>query len=244
MRIPGEERFGVVLIGTVDGANNAFTFPSAPVHGSERVYVNRQRLYRGDDYQMTGTSIWFNVAPPSGGPPVADYAEGSWTGTAQGTATATAVSYAEAGEAFAVGSIFIATVSTNPATLLGYGTWAAWGAGKFIVGLDSGDTDFDTAEETGGAKTHTHAAGTLATSADTAGTPAGTVAAIDATADAGAQASLGLGAVFAFNSHTLPAPTFTGSALGGHGHTVASGATASGSSLPPYITAYLWERTA
>lgn len=58
-----------------------------------------------------------------------------------------------AGEAFPVGSVFIGVVSTNPGTLLGYGTWLAFGAGKVLVGLDSGDTDFDTVEETGGAKT-------------------------------------------------------------------------------------------
>ena len=58
-----------------------------------------------------------------------------------------------AGEAFPVGSVFIAVVSTDPATLLGYGTWSAFGAGRVMVGLNSGDADFDTAEETGGAKT-------------------------------------------------------------------------------------------
>ena len=57
---------------------------------------------------------------------------------------------------YPVGSIYInASVSTNPATLLGFGTWVAFGAGRVLVGLDSTDTDFDSAEETGGAKTVT-----------------------------------------------------------------------------------------
>jgi hypothetical protein len=58
--------------------------------------------------------------------------------------------------AYPVGSIYMnASDATNPATLLGFGTWVAFGAGRVPVGIDSGDTDFDTAEETGGAKTHT-----------------------------------------------------------------------------------------
>lgn len=57
---------------------------------------------------------------------------------------------------YPVGSIYMnASDSTNPSTLLGFGTWVAFGAGRVPVGIDSSDTDFDTAEETGGAKTHT-----------------------------------------------------------------------------------------
>lgn len=55
-----------------------------------------------------------------------------------------------------VGSLYMnANVSTNPGTLLGFGTWAAFGAGRVPVGIDATQTEFDVAEETGGAKTHT-----------------------------------------------------------------------------------------
>jgi hypothetical protein len=55
---------------------------------------------------------------------------------------------------YPVGALYISTLSTNPGTLIGRGTWAAFGAGRVLVGIDAGgDTDFDTAEETGGAKT-------------------------------------------------------------------------------------------
>lgn len=57
--------------------------------------------------------------------------------------------------AWPIGSVFTSVVSTNPATLLGIGTWTAIAAGRVLVGRDGADTDFDTAEETGGAKTVT-----------------------------------------------------------------------------------------
>jgi hypothetical protein len=60
---------------------------------------------------------------------------------------------------YPVGSVYInATSSSNPATLLGFGTWEAFGAGRVMVGLNGSDTDFDTAEETGGSKTVTPSA--------------------------------------------------------------------------------------
>ena len=68
-----------------------------------------------------------------------------------------------------VGSIYInATNSTNPGTLLGFGTWVAFGAGRVPVGFDSGNALFDTAEETGGSAdavvvSHTHTATTTIT---------------------------------------------------------------------------------
>jgi hypothetical protein len=48
-----------------------------------------------------------------------------------------------------VGSIYInATDSTNPSSLLGFGTWVAFGAGRVLVGFNAADPLFDTAEET------------------------------------------------------------------------------------------------
>jgi len=63
---------------------------------------------------------------------------------------------------YPVGSIYInATNSSNPSSLLGFGTWTAFGAGRVPVGFDASDSNFDTAEETGGSKdaivvSHTH----------------------------------------------------------------------------------------
>lgn len=54
-----------------------------------------------------------------------------------------------------VGSIYISVSPTNPAELFGFGTWVAFGAGRCLVGVDAGDSDFDAAEKTSGSKTVT-----------------------------------------------------------------------------------------
>lgn len=60
---------------------------------------------------------------------------------------------------YPVGSIYMSATLSTPAqvaTALGGGTWVAWGSGKVPVGVDTNDTNFDTVEETGGSKTHRH----------------------------------------------------------------------------------------
>src|SRR3990172_12746051 len=106
-----------------------------------------------------------------------------------------------------VGFVFISVVSTNPATLLGYGTWSAFGAGRVLVGLDSGDTDFDTVEETGGAKTssHAHTSGPLTT--DTYG---------------GHTHGVGTLGTVAESSHTHGGGTLAAAAESSHTHDVGS----------------------
>ena len=57
-------------------------------------------------------------------------------------------------QVYPIGSIYMSVLNTNPSTLFG-GTWSVWGAGRVAVGVDTGQTEFNTVEKTGGAKTHT-----------------------------------------------------------------------------------------
>jgi hypothetical protein len=65
---------------------------------------------------------------------------------------------------YPVGSLYYnSSVTTNPATLLGFGTWTAFGAGRVPVGYNASNTLFDALEETGGSAdaitvSHTHTA--------------------------------------------------------------------------------------
>lgn len=58
-----------------------------------------------------------------------------------------------------VGQILMTTKNANPGTYLG-GTWVAWGSGRVPTGVNADDTDYNASEKTGGAKTlnlaHSH----------------------------------------------------------------------------------------
>ena len=54
---------------------------------------------------------------------------------------------------YPVGSIYMSANNVSPQTFLG-GTWVSWGEGRVPVGVSSSDTDFNTAGKTGGEKTH------------------------------------------------------------------------------------------
>ena len=126
---------------------------------------------------------------------------------------------------YPVGSIYInATNSTNPASLLGFGTWAAFGAGRVMVGLNSSDSDFDTAEETGGSKTHT-----LSTSELPSHTHGGIF-------PSGASGSFS-------QAFDVDNPG-TGADLGSEKTTAATGGGGAHNNLQPYIVVYMWKRTA
>jgi len=145
-------------------------------------------------------------------------------------------------EIYPVGSIYTnSSVSTNPATLLGFGTWTAFGAGRVMVGFDSGNALFDTAEETGGSAdaivvSHTHTATSTVTDSGHSHNIGADVN--QAANGAGRNGVSG-------NPATGPQPTSTVTT----GITVATTNASTGSSgtnanYQPYITVYMWKRTA
>ena len=122
-------------------------------------------------------------------------------------------------------SLYInASDGTNPGTLLGFGTWVAFGAGRVPVGIDATQTEFDTAEETGGAKTHTLSISEMPSHTHNLGSK-------DSTAGDGG----------AFNEEFIEDPADTT-----NGPNVTSSSTGGGSAhnnLQPYIVVYMWKRT-
>lgn len=167
-----------------------------------------------------------------------------------------------------IGSIEINISGANPSTYLG-GTWIAWGTGKVPVGINTSDTDFNTVEKTGGSKTHTHSyshthgvPGVAHT--HTTGNHTLTVAEMPSHSH-----TIGFDQMWEFGGKTSIATTkggpYGGSGYinntggnGAHNHgntgsTTPSSATTnsqststsgSSSNLQPYITCYMWKRTA
>lgn len=56
---------------------------------------------------------------------------------------------------YPIGKIILSEIGTNPNSYLGFGTWELWGQGKVPVGVNIEDDDFNEAGKTGGEKTHT-----------------------------------------------------------------------------------------
>jgi microcystin-dependent protein len=147
--------------------------------------------------------------------------------------------------AWPVGSVFVSAVDANPAALLGFGTWAAFAAGRVLVGLDAGQAEFDTLGGTGGAKTvtltaaqsglpahghavtdpgHAHVQGV--NSATTGGTSG-------YTPDTSTNTRV--------NSGYSTSPATTGVTVG---DAAAADAAEAHSNMPPYVCVRMWLRTA
>ena len=141
---------------------------------------------------------------------------------------------------YPVGSIYTnATVATNPGTLLGFGTWTAFGAGRVMVGFDSGNALFDTSEETGGSAnaitvSHTH----TATSTDSGHTHVqdGNIGGFFQYSAGGGQPGIGIPSQTNVNVSTSTANITT--------IIDSAGSSGTNANYQPYITVYMWKRTA
>ena len=135
---------------------------------------------------------------------------------------------------YPVGSIYInAGVTTNPGTLLGFGTWVAFGAGKVAIGIDATNALFDALEETGGSAdavvvSHTHTA-TVTDPGHTHTTNAQRIAA------SGGISGGGSGEYAATINSATTGITVANSTTGVSG---------TNANYQPFITVAMWKRTA
>jgi len=184
-----------------------------------------------------------------------DIASPTFTGTpAAPTATAgtnttqlatTAFVTASLSAVYPVGSIYVnAAVSTNPTTLLGFGTWEAFGAGRVMVGFNASDALFDTLEETGGSKdavvvSHTH----TATSSSSVSDPGHqhNIRHYASTESAGSTVNAGGPTTQSFN--TTETAT-TGISVTTSTTNTSTGVSGTNANVQPYITVRMWKRTA
>ena len=143
---------------------------------------------------------------------------------------------------YPVGSIYSSTVSTNPNTLFGFGTWVAYAAGKVLIGQDGG---VFTAGSTGGdydahVVSHTH----TATSTSSVSDPGHFHQASPGRA---VGDSFGNGGIL--DLYQYPNPVNTDTKTTGISVSTSTSINATGSSgtyanLQPYIVVYMWNRTA
>jgi hypothetical protein len=227
---------------------------------------NSGKIIKGAEIDTEFTAIASAVSSK------ADINSPSFTGTPVGpTATAgtsttqlatTSFVTAALQAVYPVGSIYInAASSTNPSTLLGFGTWAVFGAGKVIVGLDSGDALFDTLEETGGSKdatlvSHTH--GLSSGSTSSAGThqhyfsnkvTSGSEGSLSSSTYAASRGQYGSDLGYDFAGVGTEANVGLTSNAGSHTHTLSgntdsTGSSATNANVQPFIVVKMWKRTA
>jgi len=139
--------------------------------------------------------------------------------------------------AYPVGSIYVSTVSTNPNTLFGFGTWVAYGQGRMLISADGTYT----AGTTGGSATTTLSTTNLPAHSHTA-----TVTDPGHTHSSNAQQQNTGHQLAGGGSFTVfPTPATINSNT--TGITVAISNTGSGTAfntISPYIAVYMWNRTA
>lgn len=131
---------------------------------------------------------------------------------------------------YPVGSIYMSVNSTNPSTLFG-GTWESWGAGRVPVGVNTSDSNFSTVEKIGGEKSHTLTTSEMPSHNHTRG---------------GSDAGWGAGNYGSITDVLVSLGTTSANQLYFHsaGATNSTGGGSAHNNLQPYITCYMWKRTA
>lgn len=156
-------------------------------------------------------------------------------------------------EAFPVGAVFLSVVADDPADLLGYGTWEAIASGRVLVGVDTGDSDFNAAEKTGGAKsashTHDYSGVIQHTHAVSITDPGHTHT--QGIRNTGTAGTLGVQGGSTVNNAAIPAgvPSSTTGITASTSNPAGSAATATTTStsvptMPPFLAVYIWKRAA
>jgi hypothetical protein len=103
---------------------------SVPAAAKISLVCNGTDIVTATNY-MTGATF---PSPTLTGTPIAPTATAG-TNTTQIATTAFVTTGLQA--AYPVGSIYMATVATNPATLFGFGTWVAFGSGRMLISQDA-----------------------------------------------------------------------------------------------------------
>ena len=146
---------------------------------------------------------------------------------------------------YPVGSIYMSANNVSPQTFLG-GTWVAWGAGRVPVGVNSSDTDFKTAEKMGGEKRHlldqsempehTHRYCIYNRVSD------GNAYALHLPTEQGAWSH---NVAKGTDEYSLqPEARVEPGANSGYFNILTTGGSIAHNNLQPYITCYMWKRTA
>lgn len=135
---------------------------------------------------------------------------------------------------YPVGSIYMSVNNTDPGTLFG-GTWEAWGTGRVPVGVDSDDSDFDTTEKTGGKKQVSQFAWIGAVNSQTTAL----AYAVATPSDEAMNKLLPL-----YNGYGVTGSTPGSITRLNHATYVTDADGDSTRVLQPYITCYMWKRTA
>ena len=135
-----------------------------------------------------------------------------------------------------VGSIYTATVSTNPGTLLGFGTWVAFGAGRVLIGVGGGYS----AGATGGSAdavvvSHSH----TATVTDSGHSHTTQILRLNDSTGEGVIGVVDGDDTQATQSYSTNTVT-TGISVSNS----TAGVSGTNANLQPYVVVYMWNRTA